>query len=126
MASWKETYNYRLWSALSKPGIFEVNPGHPFHGQLSIADMKLKLSQAFSNTERGKKLNQTLGQTSKAVGGALSSAKTAVSSWWSSQWNSTNRTRDVSPSNASSYSLSGLIKSLDKNSSEESNPKEDV
>uniref|UniRef100_T1L566 AVL9/DENND6 domain-containing protein n=1 Tax=Tetranychus urticae TaxID=32264 RepID=T1L566_TETUR len=126
MASWKETYNYRLWSALSKPGIFEVNPGHPFHGQLSIADMKLKLSQAFSNTERGKKLNQTLGQTSKAVGGALSSAKTAVSSWWSSQWNSTNRARDVSPTNTSSYSLSGLLKSLDKNSSEEPAPKEDV
>lgn len=36
------------------------------------------------NTESGKKINQAVNNTSKAVGGAISSAKGALSSWWSS------------------------------------------
>lgn len=36
------------------------------------------------NTESGKKINQAVNNTSKAVGGAISSAKGALSSWWNS------------------------------------------
>ena len=37
-----------------------------------------------SNSESGRKLNQAVNTTSKAVGGALSQAKGAFSNWWSS------------------------------------------
>lgn len=36
------------------------------------------------NTESGKKINQAVNTTSKAVGGAINSAKGALSSWWNS------------------------------------------
>lgn len=36
------------------------------------------------NTESGKKINQAVNNTSKAVGGAITSAKGALSSWWNS------------------------------------------
>lgn len=45
MPAWRETHNYKIWLSSAKPGILEVNPGHPFAGQLSVADMKLRLSQ---------------------------------------------------------------------------------
>lgn len=45
MSAWKDTYNYKMWNSLESPGILEVNPGHPFSGQLSVSDMKLRLSQ---------------------------------------------------------------------------------
>lgn len=34
--AWKETHNYKNWSGASHPGIFEVNPGHPFTGQVDF------------------------------------------------------------------------------------------
>ncbi|XP_074601660.1 late secretory pathway protein AVL9 homolog isoform X2 [Brevipalpus obovatus] len=119
--SWKMTRNYRIWSSNPKPGVQDVVAGHPCQGQLGIADFKLRFSQAVFNTERGKKLNQTIGQTSKV----LSNAKTAVSSWWSSQWSSINRNRQSNPNSNSSgilstYSLSGLMKSLEKGPSDNS------
>lgn len=45
MSAWRETHNYKMWLAGDHPGILEVNPGHPFAGQLSVADMKLRLAQ---------------------------------------------------------------------------------
>lgn len=36
------------------------------------------------NTESGRKINQAVNNTSRAVGGALSQAKGAFSNWWSS------------------------------------------
>lgn len=36
------------------------------------------------NTESGRKINQAVNNTSRAVGGALSQAKGALSNWWSS------------------------------------------
>lgn len=35
------------------------------------------------NTESGRKINQAVNNTSRAVGGALSQAKGALSNWWS-------------------------------------------
>lgn len=36
-----------------------------------------------SNSESGRKINQAVNTTSRAVGGALTQAKGAISSWWS-------------------------------------------
>ncbi|KAI4461492.1 late secretory pathway protein avl9-related [Holotrichia oblita] len=90
MSAWKDTYNYKMWNSLESPGILEVNPGHPFSGQLSVSDMKLRLSHTIQNTESGRKLNQAMvttgravATTSKAVGGAFSQAKGVFSNWWS-------------------------------------------
>lgn len=36
-----------------------------------------------NNSESGRKINQAVNTTSRAVGGALNQAKGAISSWWS-------------------------------------------
>lgn len=91
MTAWKATHNYKMWSSSSHLGVLEVNPGHPFQGQLSMSDMKLKFSHTMQSSERGRRINtavvntgKAVVQTGKAVGGALTSAKSVVSSWWSS------------------------------------------
>ncbi|KOX71463.1 Late secretory pathway protein AVL9 like protein [Melipona quadrifasciata] len=90
IAAWRLTNNYKIWSSSNKSEINNVEPGHPFAGQLSVQDMKLRLSHTMQNTESGRKLNQAMASTGravattgKAVGGALSQAKGAFSNWWS-------------------------------------------
>ncbi|XP_066588489.1 late secretory pathway protein AVL9 homolog isoform X2 [Prorops nasuta] len=89
MAAWRMTNNYKMWSSLNKPEINCIEPGHPFAGQLSVQDMKLRLSHTMQNTESGRKINQAMvstgravATTGKAVGGAISQAKGAFSNWW--------------------------------------------
>ncbi|KAM4606391.1 late secretory pathway protein AVL9 homolog [Polymixia lowei] len=92
--AWKITHNYRVWYSNKHPAMAEVTPGHPFQGQYSVADVKLRLSHSVQNSERGKKIgnavittSRSVVQTGKAVGqsvgGALTSAKSAMSSWFS-------------------------------------------
>ncbi|XP_076160729.1 late secretory pathway protein AVL9 homolog isoform X4 [Ptiloglossa arizonensis] len=90
ITAWRSTNNYKMWSNSNKPEINNIEPGHPFAGQLSVQDMKLRLSHTMQNTESGRKLNQAMASTGravattgKAVGGALSQAKGAFSNWWS-------------------------------------------
>ncbi|XP_063972057.1 late secretory pathway protein AVL9 homolog [Diachasmimorpha longicaudata] len=90
MAAWKTTNNYQSWENCLKSEITSVEPGHPFAGQLSVQDMKLRLSHTMQNTESGRKINQAMATTGravattgKAVGGALSQAKGAFTTWWS-------------------------------------------
>ncbi|XP_078045063.1 late secretory pathway protein AVL9 homolog isoform X2 [Augochlora pura] len=90
IAAWRTTNNYKMWGNSNKPEINNIEPGHPFAGQLSVQDMKLRLSHTMQNTESGRKLNQAMASTGravattgKAVGGALSQAKGAFSNWWS-------------------------------------------
>ncbi|OXU20890.1 hypothetical protein TSAR_010151, partial [Trichomalopsis sarcophagae] len=90
MNAWRATNNFKMWSDLSNAEINCVEPGHPFAGQLSVQDMKLRLSHTMQNTEGGRKLNQAMASTGravattgKAVGGAISQAKGAFSNWWS-------------------------------------------
>lgn len=45
VSGWRETHNYKMWLSGINPGILDVHPGHPFAGQLSVADMKLRLAQ---------------------------------------------------------------------------------
>ncbi|XP_063340157.1 late secretory pathway protein AVL9 homolog [Pelmatolapia mariae] len=94
IAAWKITHNYRVWYSNKHPGMTAVTPGHPFQGQYSVADVKLRLSHSVQNSERGKKIGNAMMTTSRSVvqtgkavgqsvGGALTSAKTAMSTWFS-------------------------------------------
>uniref|UniRef100_A0A8C7I0P4 AVL9 cell migration associated n=1 Tax=Oncorhynchus kisutch TaxID=8019 RepID=A0A8C7I0P4_ONCKI len=93
ISAWRITHNYRVWFINKHPAMAEITPGHPFQGQYSAADLKLRFSHSVQNSERGKKMgaavittSRSVVQTGKAVGqsvgGALSSAKSAMSSWF--------------------------------------------
>lgn len=45
MTAWKTTNNYKTWLNSSTNYINCIEPGHLFAGQLSVQDMKLRLSQ---------------------------------------------------------------------------------
>lgn len=94
ITAWKITHNYRVWYSNKHPGMTAVTPGHPFQGQYSVTDVKLRLSHSVQNSERGKKIGNAMMTTSRSVvqtgkavgqsvGGALTSAKTAMSTWFS-------------------------------------------
>ncbi|XP_053322954.1 late secretory pathway protein AVL9 homolog [Spea bombifrons] len=94
VGTWKITHNYRVWNSNKHPALAEVNPSHPFQGHYSVSDVKLRLSHSVQNSERGKKLGNAVATTSRnmvqtgkavgqSVGGALISAKSAMSSWLS-------------------------------------------
>ncbi|XP_043830945.1 late secretory pathway protein AVL9 homolog [Dromiciops gliroides] len=94
VTAWKNTHNYRVWNSNRHPALAEINPNHPFQGQYSVSDVKLRFSHSVQNSERGKKIGNAMVTTSRnvvqtgkavgqSVGGALSSAKTAMSSWLS-------------------------------------------
>ncbi|XP_042550986.1 late secretory pathway protein AVL9 homolog isoform X3 [Dipodomys spectabilis] len=94
VTAWRNTHNYRVWNSNRHPALAEINPNHPFQGQYSVADMKLRFSHSVQNSERGKRIGNAVVTTSRnvvqtgkavgqSVGGAFSSAKTAVSSWLS-------------------------------------------
>ncbi|XP_041367751.1 late secretory pathway protein AVL9 homolog [Gigantopelta aegis] len=89
--AWKTTYNYRHWNKKEHIGFKDIPSGHPYGGNLNVADIRVKLAHTMQNTERGKKLNAAVVQTGKyvvqtgkAVGGALNHAKSTLSSWFSS------------------------------------------
>lgn len=76
MNAWKQTQNYKTWSNLNLNAFENILPGHPFYtSQMTINDMKLRLNHAINNNERSKKINQTVVQTGKAVGSALTNGK---------------------------------------------------
>ncbi|XP_051266721.1 late secretory pathway protein AVL9 homolog [Dicentrarchus labrax] len=94
VTAWKITHNYRVWYSNKHPAMAAITPGHPFQGQYSVADVKLRLSHSVQNSERGKKIGNAMITTSRSmvqtgkvvgqsVGGALTSAKSAMSSWFS-------------------------------------------
>ncbi|XP_044031778.1 late secretory pathway protein AVL9 homolog isoform X2 [Siniperca chuatsi] len=94
VAAWKITHNFRVWYGNKHPAMAAITPGHPFQGQYSVADVKLRLSHSVQNSERGKKIGNAMITTSRSVvqtgkvvgqsvGGALTSAKSAMSSWFS-------------------------------------------
>ncbi|XP_069562908.1 late secretory pathway protein AVL9 homolog [Brachyistius frenatus] len=93
VSAWKITHNYRVWFSNKHPAMTAITPGHPFQGQYSVADVKLRLSHSVQNSERGKKIGNAMMTTSRSVvltgkavgqsvGGALTSAKSAMSSWF--------------------------------------------
>ena len=61
---------------------------HPFNGQISVNDIKLRFNLIFTSTESGRKLNKAfieggklMNNTGKAVNEALSQAKQSFSSF---------------------------------------------
>ncbi|XP_053626110.1 late secretory pathway protein AVL9 homolog [Plodia interpunctella] len=94
MFAFKSTPAYQQWLKTTNNGDIEafanLMPIHPFSGQLSVADMKLKFAHTMSTTEGGRKVSaavastgRAVATTSRAVGGALSQARGALSGWWS-------------------------------------------
>ncbi|XP_049867274.1 late secretory pathway protein AVL9 homolog [Pectinophora gossypiella] len=94
MVALKCTPAYQQWLKTTNNGDIEaftnLAPIHPFSGQLSVADMKLKFTHTMSTTEGGRKVTaavastgRAVATTSRAVGGALSQARGALSGWWS-------------------------------------------
>ncbi|XP_077978244.1 late secretory pathway protein AVL9 homolog [Glandiceps talaboti] len=81
--AWKTTHNYRVWKTMDHPAITQHLQKHLCHGNLSVADMRLRLK----STDQGRKLTNAMSKTGSAViqtgrmfGGAFTSAKSAVSS----------------------------------------------
>ncbi|XP_025425138.1 late secretory pathway protein AVL9 homolog [Sipha flava] len=90
ISAWQQTKNYQIWLNQEHQAIMALEPCHPFAGQLSVADMKLRISHTMESSRSGRKLNQAVQNTSRAVastgkvvGGAISQARGAVTSWWS-------------------------------------------
>uniref|UniRef100_A0A8C5T1T0 AVL9 cell migration associated n=1 Tax=Malurus cyaneus samueli TaxID=2593467 RepID=A0A8C5T1T0_9PASS len=82
VTAWKNTHNYRVWNSNKHPALSEVN------------------SSSVQNSERGKKIGNVMVSTSRnvvqtgkavgqSVGGAFTSAKSAMSSWFSTFTQST-------------------------------------
>lgn len=92
VTSWKRSHNYRVWIASGTyPTLMELMPGHPHAGNLSMTDMRIRLSHTIQGLDKGRRINQTLAttgtavvKTREAVGGALTSAKGAITNLWSS------------------------------------------
>lgn len=88
----------RLQSILRKlHHLDQTNLTHPFSGNLGMHDLKLKFNFLFTTTDSGKKLNKALSDTSKmvnttgrAMGDALSQAKSSFSSFLSNWTTTTN------------------------------------
>ncbi|KAK3093120.1 hypothetical protein FSP39_011330 [Pinctada imbricata] len=89
--AFRTTHCYRHWSGEDHSGMTDVPTGHPFRGNLAVGDIRMRLQHNLQNTERGKKINAAVVQTGKyveqagkAVGGAITNARSAVTSWFSS------------------------------------------
>ncbi|XP_064456810.1 late secretory pathway protein AVL9 homolog [Ornithodoros turicata] len=92
ISTWKTTHNFKMWNSVEHPCLDEIPSGHFYRGQWpTVADMKLRISHSIQSSERGRKINQAVVSTGRAVaqttgkvvGGALTSAKSVVSSLWS-------------------------------------------
>lgn len=90
ISAWQQTKNYQIWLNQEHHAIMALEPCHPFVGQLSVGDMKLRISHTMQSSRSGRKLNQAVqntsravASTSKVVGGAISQARGAVTNWWS-------------------------------------------
>lgn len=94
---------------------------HPFSGTMSVHDIKLRFNFMFTTTDSGKKINKALVEgskivntTSRAVGDALSQAKSSFSSFLSN-WSTTSTPNTSVRSSANGKSN----KSLNTNKIEE-------
>lgn len=45
ITAWQQTKNYQVWLNQEHSAIMGLEPCHPFAGQSSLADMKLRISQ---------------------------------------------------------------------------------
>lgn len=98
----------KLQATVSKLQHLEsVKVNHPFSGTMGVHDIKLRFNFLFTTTDSGKKINKALAEGSKimnttgrAVGDALSHAKSSFTSLWSN-WSSPNSSTNSSRNNKS-------------------------
>ncbi|XP_026480961.1 late secretory pathway protein AVL9 homolog [Ctenocephalides felis] len=87
VSAWRRTDSFKTWSenfGTTLQNLDDFPATHPCVGQLSVGDVKLRLTQTMQNSESGRKINLAVSNTSRAVGGALSQARGVFSNWWSS------------------------------------------
>ncbi|XP_037295406.1 late secretory pathway protein AVL9 homolog isoform X2 [Manduca sexta] len=79
MSAFKATPAYENWLKNTNNGDIEtfmnLIPMHPFSGQLSVADMKLKFAHTMSTTEGGRKVTAAVASTGRAVATTSRAAK---------------------------------------------------
>uniref|UniRef100_UPI00358EEB13 late secretory pathway protein AVL9 homolog isoform X1 n=1 Tax=Myxine glutinosa TaxID=7769 RepID=UPI00358EEB13 len=89
--AWQNTHNYRVWNIARRTALHGIQAGHPFQGNYSVADVKLRLAHSMQRSESGRKLGSAIANTSRSVmqtgravghsvGGVLSGASTTFSS----------------------------------------------
>lgn len=111
ISAFKVTPAYEQWLNTTNNGDIEsfmnLTPIHPFAGQLSVADMKLKFAHTMSTTEGGRKVTaavastgRAVATTSRAVGGAISQARGALTGWWTSLTTPTTTAEAIEPSDS--------------------------
>uniref|UniRef100_A0A3Q2CE21 AVL9 homolog (S. cerevisiase) n=1 Tax=Cyprinodon variegatus TaxID=28743 RepID=A0A3Q2CE21_CYPVA len=71
VGAWKNTHNFRIWFSNKHPGMTTITPG----------ERNKKIGNAMITTSRS--MVQTGKAVGQSVGGALTSAKSAMSSWFS-------------------------------------------
>lgn len=54
--AWIQTNNHEVWKIREHVKMSEEFAGHPFTGQISIADARLRMQHVLQNTERGRKV----------------------------------------------------------------------
>ncbi|XP_065065911.1 late secretory pathway protein AVL9 homolog [Rhopilema esculentum] len=83
--NWRSTDTYKKWCKTKHHTIENIHQGHPFEGGLSLSDLKLRIQSridALSISEESKeKIGAVVKKTGQVVGGALSSARNAFTSW---------------------------------------------
>lgn len=55
---------------------------HPFAGQLSVSDMKLRLEHSLGASEQGRKVTAVVSQTGKYVSQTGRNVKSSLSAWF--------------------------------------------
>jgi len=81
--AWTNTNNYRRWSKTDHPGMEHFHRGHPFQGDITVSDLRLRLNviaEKFANEETKQKINDVITRTQTMIEGAVTSARGAVSS----------------------------------------------
>jgi len=81
-AALETTHWHKAWARHHPSAYNNIPSGHPCSGQLSVSDVKLRLSHTMHNTEGGKRVSAAVSNTGKAVAGGLGAAKGALSAWW--------------------------------------------
>lgn len=96
---WRQTKNFRTWCHKYSHANNDVPGLHPFHGQFSMSDVRLRLNHKLQDSEQGRKIqgalsnaNDTLVNTGRYFGNAFGSAK----SWFSNKLQSSKRSQSES------------------------------
>ena len=80
---WVATSNYKKWANTDHPKMEHFHKGHPFQGDITITDVKLRwnhIAETLTSEETRRKIEQGVARTGQIVEGAYNSAKSALTS----------------------------------------------